>query len=88
MDDLARARAATLDALTGELASRLAAYYNEEGNYAGASFLAIAPNEPAVISAADLFVRILARRSVHRRECQNGSGRGRSGGGLRGAAQV
>ena len=55
MVDLARARAATLDALTGDVASRLAAYYNEEGNYAGASFLAIEPNAPTVISAADLF---------------------------------
>lgn len=56
----ARARSAVLDALTGDVTSRVSAYYDPDSNYAGATFLAIEPNEPLRITAADLFaVRLL-----------------------------
>jgi hypothetical protein len=55
MDDFARARSAAVGALTGDVASRLARYYRPEGNYAGATFLSLEPNEPHRVTATDLF---------------------------------
>lgn len=55
VDEFARARTAALDALTGDAASRIATYYDLGRNYAGGSFLAIGPNLPDEVTAADLF---------------------------------
>jgi hypothetical protein len=41
--------------LTGDVASRLAHYYRPEGDYAGATFLSLEPNEPHRVTATDLF---------------------------------
>ncbi|MET8122510.1 DUF6308 family protein [Micromonospora sp. NPDC005189] len=64
MDEFARARAATLDALTGDAASRVAAYYDPDGNFAGGSFLAIGPNVPTEVTAADLFAVTLLNADI------------------------
>jgi hypothetical protein len=55
MDGFAQARSAALGALTDDVASRLAHYYRPEGNYAGSTFLSLAPNEPNRVTATDLF---------------------------------
>jgi hypothetical protein len=44
-----------LGALTGDVGSHIAAYYDPDGNYAGGSFLTIAPNAPTQVTGADLF---------------------------------
>ncbi|MFG2059117.1 DUF6308 family protein [Micromonospora sp. NPDC048930] len=64
MDEFARAYAATLDALTGDAASRIAAYYDPEGDYAGGSFLAFGPNTPTEVTAADLFAVALLNADI------------------------
>ncbi|MFD6568536.1 DUF6308 family protein [Micromonospora profundi] len=64
MDEFARARAATLDALTGDAASRVAGYYDSDGNFAGGSFLAIGPNVPTEVAAADLFAVTLLNADI------------------------
>jgi Family of unknown function (DUF6308) len=64
MDVFARARSAALDALTGDIAGRIASYYDHGGNYADGSFLSIEPNDPARVTAADLFAVTLLNADI------------------------
>ncbi|MEU8091646.1 DUF6308 family protein [Micromonospora chalcea] len=64
MDEFAQARTAALDALTGDAASRIAAYYDPDGNFAGGSFLKIGPNVPTEVTAADLFAVTLLNADI------------------------
>jgi Family of unknown function (DUF6308) len=64
VDEFAQARTATLDALTGDAASRIAAYYDPNGYYAGDSFLTIDPNVPTKVTAADLFAVTLLNADI------------------------
>lgn len=54
---LAAAREAALDALedTERAGHRLGRYYDPTGNFAGATFGTVIPNEPMQVTAADLF---------------------------------
>jgi hypothetical protein len=54
-DHYAPARSAALAALTGDVVSRLSSYYRPDGNYAGATFLSLCPNEPDRVTGSDLF---------------------------------
>jgi hypothetical protein len=55
VDHYAPARSAALAALTGDVVSRLSSYYRPDGNYAGATFLSLCPNEPDRVTGSDLF---------------------------------
>lgn len=62
---LAFAKSQALAALHPERSGwRLCRYYSAEGDYAGASFATIGPNDPAVIGADDLFAVTLLSVSV------------------------
>jgi Family of unknown function (DUF6308) len=64
MDAFTRARSVALDALTGDVADRIASYYDHDGNYAGEAFLSIEPNDPERVTAADLFAVTLLNADV------------------------
>lgn len=63
---LAKARDAVLAAIkdSDRAARRLGSYYDPAGDYAGASFLTIAPNDPGQVTAADLFAMSLLNVKV------------------------
>lgn len=70
------ARTVTLEALdwteaggrdVAPASERLAAYYDPQGNYAGSTYLGVAPNDPHVFTAADLFAVTLLRVDVDAR---------------------
>ncbi|GAA0711716.1 hypothetical protein GCM10010199_09330 [Dactylosporangium roseum] len=50
--------------MTGDVTGRIAWYYHHGGNYAGGSFLSIEPNDPARVTAADLFAVALPNADI------------------------